>query len=113
MTSSMKKGRHKVPLPFGLVTFMFTDIVGSTEMKSKMAGDSSSDRAENFLKLVKRPHDTIISERVAARNGFIIKSTGDGFFIAFTDAEKAVLCAVEIQEKFKTAPISTPDGHLQ
>ena len=42
---------------------------------------------------IKQPHEVIICERVSARGGSIVKSTGDGYFIAFADAEKAVLCA--------------------
>jgi class 3 adenylate cyclase len=92
---------------------MFTDIVGSTQLKSKMPGAVSSEREAAFLKLIKQPHDVIIAQGVAARGGFIVKSTGDGFLIAFSDPQKAVLCGVEIQEKLKGATIPTPDGPLQ
>jgi class 3 adenylate cyclase len=103
----------KTPFPSGLVTFMFTDIVGSTNMKSKMPGATSGERQENFRQKIKEPHDAIITERVSARGGRMIKSTGDGFFVAFADAEKAVLCAVEIQQRINEASIFTPDGVLQ
>jgi adenylate cyclase len=109
----MTKDIHPQPLPSGLVTFMFTDIVGSTQMKRKMAGELSSEREAAFVQRIKDPHGDIVAERVKVRGGFIIKSTGDGFMIAFADAEKAVLCAVEIQERLDAAAIFTPDGPLQ
>jgi class 3 adenylate cyclase len=109
----MTRAKNLQSLPSGLVTFMFTDIVGSTQMKSKMPGQLSSEREAAFVQRIKDPHDTIVAERVKARDGFIIKGTGDGFMIAFADAEKAVLCAVEIQESLSAAAIFTPDGPLQ
>jgi adenylate cyclase len=109
----MTKDKHPPPLPSGLVTFMFTDIVGSTLMKRKMPGELSSEREAAFVQRIKDPHGDIVAERVKARGGFIIKSTGYGFLIAFADAEKAVLCAVEIQERLSAAAIFTPDGPLQ
>lgn len=109
----MTNDKHPLPLPSGLVTFMFTDIVGSTQMKGKMPGELSSEREAAFVQRIKDPHGAIVAERVKARGGFIVKSTGDGFLIAFADAEKAVLCAVEIQESLNAAAIFTPDGPLQ
>lgn len=109
----MPDDKYPPPLPSGLVTFMFTDIVGSTQMKKRMPGDFSREREEAFLERIKDPHDDIVAKRVKVRGGFIIKSTGDGFLIAFADAETAVLCAVEIQEKLNATAISTPDGPLQ
>lgn len=109
----MKKGKPTPQLPSGLVTFIFTDIVGSTQMKEQLPGDSSSDRAEHFHRLIKAPHDRIVKDCVKARGGFIVKGTGDGFLLAFADAEKAVLCALEIQDRLKAAAIRTPLGPLQ
>lgn len=36
------------PLPSGLVTFMFTDIVNSTKLKGLMPGETSGERQDNF-----------------------------------------------------------------
>src|SRR5205823_1566931 len=102
-----------ISLPSGLVTFMFTDIVGATDMKGMMPGATSGERQDAFLEKVKAPHDTIITDRVSARGGCVVKSIGDAFLIAFADAEKAVLCGVETQQRLSTASIRTPDGVLQ
>ena len=105
--------KDKSSLPDGLVTFMFTDIVDSTAMKAKMPGATAAERQNAYLKKVKTPHDALVSKQVAAHKGKVVKSTGDGFFVAFADAERAVLCAVEIQTKIEDAKIFTPDGTLQ
>jgi class 3 adenylate cyclase/tetratricopeptide (TPR) repeat protein len=103
----------KTPLPSGDVTFMFTDIVGSTEMLENMQGMTTGDRQDAYRETVKTPHDSIIIERVHARNGHVVKEKGDGFIIAFADAQKAVLCGIEIQQGIGEAPIFTPSGILQ
>lgn len=108
----MKKDKPTT-FPSGIVTFVFTDIVGSTQIKERLPGESSSDRALYFSKLIKEPHDLIVTKSVTARGGVIVKGTGDGFLIAFADSEKAVLCGVEIQERLEAARIPIPDGQLQ
>lgn len=78
-----------------------------------MSGDLSSDRSAQFLKLIKKPHDGIVKARLQKRGGELVKDTGDGFLVAFKDAEKAVLCGVEIQESLTRAAIHTPLGQLR
>ncbi len=92
---------------------MFTDIVGSTDVKAKMSGRTSSERQEAFRRSIKEPHAKIIAERLEIHGGIIVEGTGDGFFIVFADAEKAVLCGTEIQAHLTAAAIETPNGFLQ
>jgi|GEM_PF-513628 len=92
---------------------MFTDIVGSTAMKGKMPGATSEERQQAFLERIKAPHERIVRECVDARAGHVVKGTGDGFLIAFSDAEQAVLCGLEIQRRLAAAAIFTPEGTLQ
>lgn len=92
---------------------MFTDIVNSTKLKGLMPGETSTDRQEALHDDIKGPHAHIIHECVRKRKGVIVEGTGDGYFIAFGDAERAVLCGVEIQERLAQAAIVTPVGPLQ
>lgn len=70
-------------------TFMFTDIVGSTNL-----AEALGDRAwEGLL----RWHDDKIRSLVADGGGEIVNSTGDGFFVAFASARQGVDCAISIQ----------------
>ncbi|HSL34576.1 MAG TPA: adenylate/guanylate cyclase domain-containing protein [Candidatus Limnocylindrales bacterium] len=70
-------------------TFMFTDIVGSTNLAEAL-GDEAWER------LLAR-HDEIVRGLVARGSGEIVHSTGDGFFVAFGAAAAAVECAITIQ----------------
>lgn len=101
------------PLPSGLVTFMFTDIVNSTKLKSLMPGETSGERQDAFHHRIKLLHSRLIFTHVARHGGIIVEGTGDGYFIVFTDAEQAVLCAVEIQSSMAKAPVNTPLGPVQ
>jgi class 3 adenylate cyclase len=70
-------------------TFMFTDIVGSTNLAEAL-GDQAWER-------LLRWHDDALRTKVANGGGEIVKSTGDGFFAAFDSAQAGVDCAISIQ----------------
>jgi predicted ATPase/DNA-binding SARP family transcriptional activator/class 3 adenylate cyclase len=72
-----------------LVTFMFTDMVGSTEVIEELGDDA-------WDELLAR-HDTIVREQFVARGGREVKHEGDGFFVAFADAAAAVEAGCAIQ----------------
>jgi class 3 adenylate cyclase len=74
-------------------TFMFTDIVRSTDL-SKFLGE---DVYENVL----RKHDTIVRGAIAQNGGEIVKTTGDGFFAVFRDSTAAVDSAVAVQRTLR------------
>ncbi len=78
--------------PDGTVTILFSDIEGSTAMTERL-GD------QRWLELL-REHNAIVRKRVAAHEGFEVKSEGDGFMLAFQSARKALECAVDIQRAF-------------
>lgn len=79
------------PISRGIQTFMFTDIVGSTSLIEVIGDDA--------WRSLRRWHDEALRRCFADRAGEEIDHAGDGFFVAFTDAEPAVACAVEIQRK--------------
>ena len=70
-------------------TFLFTDIVGSTEQLVKLG-------AERWKELLDR-HDAVLSAAIRDQRGTVIKHTGDGFFAAFATPAAALEAAVEIQ----------------
>jgi class 3 adenylate cyclase len=75
------------------MTFMFTDIVGSTNLAEAL-GDLDWER-------LLRWHDDTLRGLVASGGGEIVNSTGDGFFVAFDSARRAVDCAVSIQRSLR------------
>lgn len=86
--------------PSGTVTFLFTDVVGSSRlweehyeaMHRAMAG-----------------HDAIVKQAVAAA-GVFIKQTGDGAFAVFSSAFDAIEAATTIQRDLAALPGESPPG---
>lgn len=72
----------------GLLTFVFTDIVGST---ARWNAD-----AEEMAAALMR-HDAAIEAAVTRAGGRVVKHTGDGFMAVFAEAEEAVAAAVAAQ----------------
>lgn len=70
-------------------TFMFTDIVASTNLAEAM-GDEAW---EHLL----RWHDDALRAVFLDHGGEVVNSTGDGFFVAFESPDDALACAVAIQ----------------
>jgi class 3 adenylate cyclase len=75
------------------MTFMFTDIVGSTALAEAL-GDQAWER-------LLRWHDDTLRGLVASGGGQVVNSTGDGFFIAFDSARRGVDCAIAIQRSLR------------
>jgi class 3 adenylate cyclase/tetratricopeptide (TPR) repeat protein len=74
----------------GLVTILFTDVVGSTELLSR-AGDEEARR-------IFQAHHQLLSEAVAAHGGHEVKWLGDGLMVAFPSAADALTCAISMQQ---------------
>lgn len=70
-------------------TFMFTDIVRSTNLVEAL-GDEA-------WEALLRWHDQALREQFTAHEGEEVVATGDGFFVGFDSPEAAIACAVAIQ----------------
>src|ERR671919_2066602 len=75
-------------LPAGTVTFVFSDVEGSTELLKRLG-----DRYGELLS----EHRRIVREVFGAHAGVEIDAQGDAFFFAFARARDAVAAAVEAQ----------------
>ena len=75
-------------LPSGVVTFLFTDVVGSS---------TKWDMADDVMGRAIRRHDEIIEKAIASQSGEVVKKTGDGFMAVFANPTEAVSAAVESQ----------------
>jgi class 3 adenylate cyclase len=74
-----------IEAPSGTVTFLFTDIEGSSRLWE--ANPEAMARALNV-------HDALLREAIEVRHGYVVKSTGDGVFAAFDTAHDAVTAAI-------------------
>lgn len=76
--------------PDGRVVILFSDIEESTALNERIG-----DRA--WVKLISS-HDKLVQDLVQRRSGHVVKSQGDGFMIAFSRAEQAVRCGIDLQD---------------
>ena len=93
-------------LPTGAVTFLFTDIEGSTKL--------SQDFPDEMPVLLAR-HNEILENAIKAQNGFIFNIVGDSYHAAFHETEQALNAALEAQrnlhhEPWSPAPIKVRMG---
>ncbi|MGD1110210.1 MAG: adenylate/guanylate cyclase domain-containing protein [Mycobacterium sp.] len=75
--------------PSGVVTFLFTDVEGSTRRWEKDADGMRGALAA---------HDEVLRSAIEARGGFLFKHTGDGVCAAFASPRAAVDAAVAAQQ---------------
>jgi class 3 adenylate cyclase len=74
--------------PSGVVTFLFTDIEGSTR---RWEADTDGMRAALAA------HDEVLRSAIESHDGFLFKHTGDGVCAAFSSPKSAVDAAVAAQ----------------
>jgi peptide/nickel transport system substrate-binding protein len=88
-------------LPSGTVTFLFSDIEGSTRLLRALG-----DRYEQVLV----EHQRILRDAFAANHGHEVDTQGDSFFVAFRRAKDAVAAALAAQRAL--AAHDWPEGTL-
>ena len=76
------------PLPTGIVTFLLTDIEGSTHL-AEQAKDAYGQALET--------HHRLLRQSFRQHNGHEVKELGDGFVVAFEHATDALACAADSQ----------------
>ena len=75
-------------LPSGTITFLFTDIEGSTK-RWETHGDQ--------MRVAVESHDSVMRAIFERHEGYIFKTVGDAFCVAFAGAPDALAAAVEAQ----------------
>ena len=81
--------------PSGAVTFVFTDIEGSTQLLRQLRGAYAEVLGE---------HQRLLREAFAQHGGHEVDTQGDAFFYAFSSAHEAVLAAIEGQRALAAYP---------
>jgi predicted ATPase len=77
-------------LPSGTVTFLFTDIEGSTKLLHELGAEAYAAALAD--------HRRVVREAVAAHGGAEVDTQGDAFFIAFGSADEALAAAAEARD---------------
>jgi class 3 adenylate cyclase len=94
-----------------LGTFLFTDIVGSTDRAAQM-GDAA------FRALLEQ-HHALVRRRLAQFRGTEVSTAGDGFFATFDGPGRAIRAACAIRDDVRSlgleirAGVHTGEGHVQ
>lgn len=89
--------------PLGRITLIFTDIEESSRMTNALG--------EVYREKLLPEHNRRVREVVAARNGYVVKTIGDSFMLAFEQPAAAVACAAALQEAVgKPALTATDDA---
>lgn len=86
-------------LPSGIVTFLFTDIEGSTKLLERLG--------EDFVAVLEA-HSEIIRREVSKADGIVVSTEGDSFFAVFPKGSDAVAAALRAQSAL--AAYSWPPG---
>ena len=80
-------------LPTGTVTFLFTDIEGSTRLW---------EQHPEAMRLALARHDTLLRQAIEVNNGVVFKTIGDAFCAAFATALDALTAALAAQQALHT-----------
>src|SRR5213082_2069010 len=86
--------RRVSELPSGTVTFLFTDVEGSTRLLQEL-GDAYADALAE--------HRRVLREAFARHSGVEVDTQGDAFFYVFAEARGAIAAAHEAQESLAAA----------
>jgi predicted ATPase/class 3 adenylate cyclase len=81
-------------LPTGTITFLFTDIEGSTELVRALK--------DRYPALIEQ-HNALLRRSVAAHHGVEVSTEGDSFFVVFANPEDAVAAALDAQQAIEAA----------
>ena len=74
--------------PTGTVTFLFTDIEGSTRLW---------DERPDEMRIALARHDDLLRRTIVAHRGVVFKTMGDAFYAAFATADDALAAALNAQ----------------
>lgn len=88
-------------LPAGVVTFLFTDVEGSTKLLHEL-GNAYADALQE--------HRRLLREAFTAHEGVEVDTQGDAFFVAFGRASDAVAAAAHAQLALAGGPIRVRMG---
>jgi class 3 adenylate cyclase len=85
--------------PHGTVTFLFTDIGGSTRLW---------ERWPDAMRSVSAAHDRVLRAAIEAHGGYVFSTAGDAFAVAFWTPEEAARAALAAQRDVAREPWPEP-----
>jgi predicted ATPase/class 3 adenylate cyclase len=101
MATGVKRASPASVRPTGTITFLFSDIEGSTARWER-----DSDAMEPAL----AHHDALMREALEAHGAYVFKTMGDAFCAAFATAPDAIAAALDAQRALAAADFSAVEG---
>ena len=92
----------RAALPTGTVTFLFTDVEGSTRLLHALGAEAYAEALAE--------HRGVIREACAAEGGVEVDTQGDAFFFAFPAAPGALAAAESFTESLSSGPLQVRVG---
>jgi class 3 adenylate cyclase len=89
-------------LPAGTVTFLFTDVEGSTRLLRELGPVAYAEALAE--------HRRVVREACAAHGGVEVDTQGDAFFFAFPTAPGALQAAATLTERLASGPVRVRVG---
>jgi predicted ATPase/class 3 adenylate cyclase len=96
-----ERGRSDVSLPQGTVTFLFTDIEGSTRLLEE--------RGDEYAEML-AGHRRALRGEFARHGGVEVDTQGDAFFVAFARASDALAAATAARDALGDGPVRVRIG---
>ena len=101
LESGAEQRKSSATLPTGTVTFLFSDIEGSAQRWEEH---------RDAMKAAVSRHERVINDAVAQYGGFVFKTVGDAFCVAFPTAPQAIRAAVDAQGALAKEDFTAVDG---
>src|ERR1700680_4681347 len=89
------KSRAASMLPTDTVTFLFTDIEGSTKLW---------EAHPEAMRVALARHEDLVSDAIISANGYVLKTVGDAFCAAFAMAPDVVEAGLRVQTALAAEP---------
>jgi predicted ATPase/class 3 adenylate cyclase len=83
------------PLPIGTLTFLFTDLEGSTRLW---------EQHPEAMKAALQRHDAILRQAIEGHDGMVVKTTGDGCMAVFRTTQQALRAALTAMQDIENDP---------
>jgi class 3 adenylate cyclase/streptogramin lyase len=93
------------PFDTGVVTIMFTDVEGSTDLARRLGDEAARRSIESYRRIVRAA--------LADHDGREIDSIGDGFMLTFLSTRRAVACAVAIHRALEEHAREQPEEQVR
>jgi predicted ATPase/class 3 adenylate cyclase len=94
--------RMRSDLPSGTVTFLFTDVEGSTRLLHELGAEAYAEALAE--------HRRIVREACAAEGGIEVDTQGDAFFVAFPTAPGALIASAAFTHGLASGPLRVRVG---